>query len=148
MDPIGASPNWEWQGYENSFVEIDGRRLQSVPGGGHWGGGLFIGARDHARFGLLIARNGAWGGRSAALAGLDRPDARALADARQLRLSLVAEPRSRRPGPTCPQSAFSALGAGSNVIWVDPEHDLVVVLRWIDKAAFDGFIDRLLAALN
>ncbi|OYW99315.1 MAG: serine hydrolase, partial [Bosea sp. 32-68-6] len=64
MDPIGASPDWEWQGYETSFVEIDGQRMQSVPGGGHWGGGLFIGARDHARFGLLMARGGEWGGRS------------------------------------------------------------------------------------
>ena len=30
-------------------------------GGGHWGGGLFIPTRDHARVGLLCARNGAWG---------------------------------------------------------------------------------------
>src|SRR5262249_46175523 len=64
MDPIGASHGWEWQGYRNSWVEIDGRRIQSVPGGGHWGGGLFIGARDHARIGLLVSRNGMWGGKS------------------------------------------------------------------------------------
>ncbi|WP_204274001.1 hypothetical protein, partial [Stenotrophomonas maltophilia] len=25
MDPIGASPDWQWQGYRNSFVDIDGR---------------------------------------------------------------------------------------------------------------------------
>ena len=24
MDPIGASPDWEWHGYRNSYVEIDG----------------------------------------------------------------------------------------------------------------------------
>lgn len=63
MDPIGASPDWRWEGYSTSFTEIDGRSIQSVPGGGHWGGGLFIGARDHARFGLLIGRQGDWGGR-------------------------------------------------------------------------------------
>jgi CubicO group peptidase (beta-lactamase class C family) len=147
MDPIGASPNWEWQGYENSFVEIEGRRLQSVPGGGHWGGGLFIGARDHARFGLLIARNGAWGGRS-----LLSPDwiARMLAPSPTLGNYgyLWWLNRGAAARPNVPQSAFSALGAGNNVIWVDPEHDLVVVVRWIHKAAFDGFIDRLLAALD
>ncbi|HJZ14981.1 MAG TPA: hypothetical protein VJ251_05970 [Stellaceae bacterium] len=37
MDPIGASPEWEWHGYRNSYVELDGRRVQSVSGGGHWG---------------------------------------------------------------------------------------------------------------
>jgi hypothetical protein len=37
MDPIGASEGWEWAGYRNSWVEIDGRRMVSVPGGGHWG---------------------------------------------------------------------------------------------------------------
>ena len=31
MDPIGASPDWEWQGYSTSFTEIDGRSIQSVP---------------------------------------------------------------------------------------------------------------------
>ena len=62
MDPIGGSGEWRWVGYDNSFVEIDGQRMQSVPGGGHWGGGMFIGAEDHARFGLLMARGGEWNG--------------------------------------------------------------------------------------
>lgn len=31
-----------------TWEEIDGRRLQSVPGGSHWGGGLWIGARSLA----------------------------------------------------------------------------------------------------
>ncbi|HYZ42232.1 MAG TPA: serine hydrolase, partial [Stellaceae bacterium] len=42
MDPIGGSPDWEWHGYRNSYVEIGGRRVQSVSGGGHWGGGVVI----------------------------------------------------------------------------------------------------------
>ena len=42
MDPIGASQTWQWHGYENSYVEIDGKRMQSVSGGAHWGGGIFI----------------------------------------------------------------------------------------------------------
>src|ERR1700751_619739 len=63
MDPIGASPEWEWHGYRNSYVEIDGRQVQSVSGGGHWGGGVFISARDQARIGLMLLRRGVWGGR-------------------------------------------------------------------------------------
>ena len=40
MDPIGASTTWRWYGYDNSFVNIDGVMVQSVSGGGHFGGGL------------------------------------------------------------------------------------------------------------
>jgi CubicO group peptidase (beta-lactamase class C family) len=60
MDPIGASEIWEWHGYRTSYTELDGKEVQSVSGGGHWGGGLFISSRDHARFGLLFLRGGRW----------------------------------------------------------------------------------------
>ena len=60
MEPIGASSTWRWYGYENSWVDIDGQKMQSVSGGGHWGGGMFINAYDMARFGYLFLRNGKW----------------------------------------------------------------------------------------
>ncbi|MGX5736923.1 serine hydrolase domain-containing protein [Bosea thiooxidans] len=145
MDPVGASQDWEWQGYENSFVEIDGRRIQSVPGGGHWGGGLFIGARDHARFGLLVARKGEWSGRQLlSRAWIERMLAPSPTLGNYGFLWWLARGPAARPN--VPQSAFSALGAGSNIIWADPEQDLVAVLRWINGASSEGFIDRLLAA--
>lgn len=147
MDPIGASQDWDWQGYENSYVEIDGRRIQSVPGGGHWGGGLFIGARDHARFGLLIGRKGAWNGRQLLSQGwVERMLTPSPTLGNYGYLWWLARGPAARPN--VPASAFSALGAGSNVIWVEPDQDLVAVLRWIDKAATDSFVDRLLAALE
>src|SRR5690606_29698129 len=62
-DPIGASDGWQWHGYRNSSVELDGRWVESVSGGGHWGGGLWASTRDHARFGLLMLRRGQWGDR-------------------------------------------------------------------------------------
>lgn len=62
MDPIGASTTWRWTGYDNSWTVIDGSRMQSVSGGGHHGGGMFINTLDQARFGLLFARNGNWTG--------------------------------------------------------------------------------------
>src|SRR5438477_1657946 len=40
MDPIGASSTWRWFGYENSWIVLDGGAVQSVTGGGHWGGGM------------------------------------------------------------------------------------------------------------
>src|SRR6266478_4179224 len=56
MEPIGASSTWRWYGYDNSWVDIDGRKVQSMSGGGHWGGGMFINAYDMARFGYLFLR--------------------------------------------------------------------------------------------
>lgn len=145
MDPIGASGDWVWNGYENSFVEIDGRRMQSVPGGAHWGGGLVIPTLDHARFGLLIARGGRWGERR-------------LLSRRWIDAMLSPSPTLERYGylwwlnrgpearATVPETAVFALGAGTNAIWIDPAQDLVAVVRWIDGAALDGFVERLLAA--
>ncbi|GIR54718.1 MAG: hypothetical protein CM15mP62_21890 [Rhodospirillaceae bacterium] len=46
MDPINASQTWEWHGYENSWINLGGRQMQSVSGGSHWGGGLFINSLD------------------------------------------------------------------------------------------------------
>ncbi len=60
MDPIGASTTWRWWGYKNSFVNIDGIMTQSVSGGGHSGGGIWINTLDQARFGLLFARQEKW----------------------------------------------------------------------------------------
>jgi CubicO group peptidase (beta-lactamase class C family) len=58
MDPIGASSSWHWEGYENSWVDVGGKRMKSMTGGGHFGGGMFINAYDMARFGYLFLRNG------------------------------------------------------------------------------------------
>ena len=145
MDPIGASASWHWHGYRTSWTEIDGRPVQSVSGGSHWGGGMFISARDHARFGLLVARGGNWRGRQ-------------LVPATFIKDMLSPSPTNESYGylwwlnrgasrhRMAPPTSVFALGAGSNIIWIEPERDLVAVLRWIDKAAVGGFLSRLLAA--
>lgn len=43
---------------------------------------------------------------------------------------------------------YAARGAGSNVIWIDPEHDLVVVVRWIDKASIAGFLELVVKSVE
>ena len=147
MNPIGASGTWEWLGYSTSWVEVGGRRVQSVPGGSHWGGGLFISTLDHARFGLLIARRGLWAGRqilSESWIGRMVQPSPTLANYGYL-WWLNTGPSAN---PALPATAFSAMGAGSNIIWIDPEHDLVAVIRWIDKAAVDPFLSRLVGALR
>lgn len=52
----------------------------------------------------------------------------------------------RKLFPSAPESSIFALGAGRNVIWLDPDRDLVVVLRWIDDNSADGVVQRVLAA--
>ncbi len=147
MRPIGASTDWEWHGYSNSKVTIDGREISSVSGGGHWGGGMFIGSRDHARMGLLMLRRGQWAGR------------RLLSESW---IDQAVTPCAIQPGyglmwwlntvggqsASAPRSAYFARGAGCHAICVDPEHDMVAVVRWIDRAAVSGFFDRLMAALH
>ncbi len=95
MEPIGASSTWRWHGYENSWIELDGRRVQSVAGGGHWGGGMFINAYDMARFGYLFLRNGRWNGRPARRGAVDQAGAHADAAQPGVRLrQLVLEYRA------------------------------------------------------
>jgi CubicO group peptidase (beta-lactamase class C family) len=148
MDPIGASNTWRWYGYDNSWVNVDGVMMQSVSGGGHWGGGMQISARDQARFGLLTLRHGRW------------KDRVLLSEAflAKARTPTAAQPTygfmnyflntGRTPLPSAPESAYYHLGNGANVIYCDPEHDLVVVLRWIDARALDGIVQRVLAAVR
>ena len=142
MDPIGASDTWQWHGYENSYVEIGGKRVQSVSGGGHWGGGVWVSTWDHARFGYLHLRRGRWGDRQI----LSETWIKTATDARRGQpgygcLWWLNTGRVRYP--SAPESSFFAIGAGSNIIWIDPEHDIVAVVRWIDSAAVDGFIARV-----
>jgi CubicO group peptidase (beta-lactamase class C family) len=146
MDPIGASRDWEWQPYREAWVTIDGVRMPSVPGGSHWGGGLWMSTRDHARFGLLVQRRGRWQGRELVPAGwID-----------QMLRPCPVNPEygflwwlntGRRGLPSAPASSFAARGAGSNVIWIDPDREIVAVIRWIARPQVDAFLARLLAAV-
>lgn len=147
MRPIGASATWTWQPYAKSWVEIDGRRLPSVPGGSHWGGGLWMSTRDHARLGLLVAGGGRWDGRAvlseAWVADLRRPCP--LNPEYGLLWWLNT---GQRQFPSAPASCFAARGAGSNLVWIDPEHDLVAVVRWIDRNSIDPFLALVLASVR
>lgn len=148
MDPIGASPTWRWYGYDNSYIVLDGRVVQSVSGGGHWGGGLFINARDMARYGLLTLRRGQWKGK------------RILSES-WVSQALTPTPAEltygymnwflntdRKYAAAAPANAFIHVGNGTNIIYCDPTNDIVAVVRWIENGSVNPFIEKLLSAVT
>ena len=52
----------------------------------------------------------------------------------------------QRQWPSAPPSTFCHLGNGTNAVCVLPDHDMVVVLRWIRGNAVDGVLKRLIEA--
>jgi CubicO group peptidase (beta-lactamase class C family) len=147
MDPIGASADWRWDGYRNSTVTIDGKEMISVPGGGHWGGGIVISARDLALMGLLVAQGGAWNGKQILPKGWIEELVKPCPVAPFYGLMWWLNGNKRQFAAASEKSHF-ALGWGSHIVWIDPDNDLVTVLRWIDHNQSAGFVERLLGALG
>jgi len=148
MEPIGASSTWRWYGYDNAWIDLDGTRIQSMTGGGHWGGGMFISAWDMARFGYLFLRNGRWNDRelvSPKWIDMARSPGPANQNYGYMNWFLNT---ARKPLPSAPASAVTFQGNGSNIIYIDWENDLVVVVRWIQQRALDDFLGRVLGSLT
>lgn len=146
MDPIGASADWEWHGYRNSTITVGGKPMHSVAGGSHWGGGVFVHARDQARIGLLMQRGGVWG------------EKRILSEDWIARCRVPCDLNAnygylwwlntgRARYPSAPAGSYYAMGAGGNLTWIDPEHDLVAVLRWTNPGAADKFMAQVMPAI-
>ncbi|MHA4806685.1 serine hydrolase domain-containing protein [Flavitalea flava] len=148
MDPIGASNTWRWNGYRNSWIVLDGQPVQSVSGGGHWGGGLFINAYDMARFGLLTLHGGNWNGKQ-------------LISRQWIKQALTPTPVKQDYGymnwflntdrkllPSAPVTAFMHMGNGINFIYVDPENGMVAVVRWLENGNADGMVKKILEAIR
>jgi CubicO group peptidase (beta-lactamase class C family) len=128
MTVIGASSTWQWIPYVNSYADVDGQQMASVSGGTRWGGGVWINALDMARFGYLWLRSGRWGDRQiippayvkqALTASAHGPD-----------YGFLWWLNTKGGAKTLPVNSYQAQGAGSNTIFVSPDHDLVIVWRW------------------
>jgi len=156
-EPVGASRRWEWHGYHNSDVAVDGQRLRSVSGGGHWGGGLWIPTRDLGRFGQLLLRDGRWDDDRV----LSAEYVEAATEPCELNENyglLFWLNTDRALWPDAPASSFAALGHGQNALWIDPEHDVVAAVRWLRLAerrdevdhqpALNGLLGRLVDAVE
>lgn len=146
LTPIGGSQDWRWEGYTTSNVEIDGQTIQSVSGGGHWGGGVCIHANDQALIGQLMLNDGLWHGTRILPQGWVTLSTTPCAIKPDYGLLWWLNPNGAYQSNASPASYF-AIGAGGNVTWIDPTHDLVAVLRWIDMAALNDFIALAMSAL-
>jgi CubicO group peptidase (beta-lactamase class C family) len=148
MDPIGASNTWRWTGYRNAWIVLDGQVVQSVSGGGHWGGGMFINAYDMARYGLLTLNKGNWNGRqliSEQWINQSRTPTAAQPTYGYMNFFLNTD---KKYLPSAPASAFVHVGNGTNIIYVDTDNDIVMVVRWIENNAIDGMVKALLDAFK
>lgn len=147
MRPIGASDDWSWVGYDNAWVDVAGQRVQSVPGGTHWGGGMSIGSVDQALIGQLFLDDGQANGRQIVSSEWMR----------RMRVPCAIAPfygylvwlnHERRVFPSLPASSYFAIGAGSSFMWIEPERRMVLVVRWLDPDHADGFFGRVLQAVD
>jgi CubicO group peptidase (beta-lactamase class C family) len=147
LRPLGGGADFRWLGYDDAWVDIDGQRVQSVPGGSHWGGGVSISARDQARIGQLLLDEG-------------RHEGRQLLPAQWVQ-------RMQQPCAVAPfygwlawlnrdgamfgdasRASWFMFGAGGHYVWIDPAHQSVAVVRWLDSAHAGGFVSRVAQALG
>jgi len=146
MDPIGASATWRWHGYENSYVQLDGTMMQSVSGGGHHGGGIFINTLDQARFGLLFLRKGKWKNQQLVSEGwvnaIHQPSA-----ANKSYGFMWWTNRENELG-NISKDIYYANGYGGNYIVIDNEHDLVIAVRWLDSQKLGELVRMVIGAVE
>jgi CubicO group peptidase (beta-lactamase class C family) len=147
MDPIGASSTWRWYGYRNSWIVLDGQPVQSVSGGGHWGGGMFMNAYDMARFGLLTLHGGNWKGKQLiSKQWIDQSLTPTTANTGYGYMNWFLN-TDKKLLTSAPEKAWVHIGNGTNMIYCDTEHDLIIVARWIDNKAMDGLVGAVLKSI-
>ncbi|MFC0388903.1 serine hydrolase domain-containing protein [Muricoccus vinaceus] len=144
MEPIGASPDWRWEGYRTSVVDIGGEPVVSVPGGGHWGGGIVTHAEDQARLGLLMLNDGTWDGRRILPEGWVAASGEPVALHPDYGLLWWLNRSGRFPAAD--RNSLVAVGAGGNTIWIEPASRIVAVFRWLHPDALAETVSRIAEA--
>ncbi len=153
LKPIGGGADFAWRGYDDAWTDIvdsrDGvkRKMQSVPGGTHWGGGVSISARDQARIGQLVLNDGAFNGQQIIPADWIRSMQTPCAIAPFYgRLMWLNPDGTQFPGAS--QQASFMIGAGGHYVWIEPKHDAVVVVSWLDSNHAPEFVERVATAFG
>ena len=147
LDPAFGPDTGVWDGWgERTTIALPARLVEVVVGGGHWGGGLSGTVDRHAALGRLVLGRGLL-------------DGRRLVSGEVLDALLTPCPlqpvygglwwlnTGRRLHPRASTRAVFALGIGTTTIWVEPDHDLVAVARWITPEGFAAFVAAVAEAM-
>lgn len=147
MDPVGASTTWRWFGYDHAWTNVDGIKMQSVTGGGHSGGGVFVSTLDQARFGLLFLNNGKW------------KDQQLISKDWVKSATTASKPNPSygfmwwlNQGPRAWKNVdephlFYAAGFGGNFVVIDQKRQLMVVTRWLEPRQIGQMMELVLDSL-
>ncbi|WP_235298975.1 serine hydrolase domain-containing protein [Portibacter marinus] len=147
MDKIGASSTWRWYGYDNSWVNIDGVKMQSVSGGGHSGGGIFISTMDHARFGYLISNDGKWkNDQLLSSEWMEMAVSPSKANPSYGFMWWLNDKEGSRHMEGINEEVFYAAGFGGNYIVIDKQNELVIVTRWLEPRFLKDFLKMVYTA--
>jgi len=148
MDPIGASTTWRWMGYDHAWVTLDGKKMQTVTGGGHSGGGVFISTEDHARFGLLFLNEGNWHGQQIiSKEWITNVQNSSAANASYGYMWWLNRGDKKWEGID-DETIYYAAGFGGNYIIIDKTNNMVIVTRWLEPNKLGLFLNKLYAAIN
>lgn len=140
MQAVGASDSWSWHGYDNSWVVLEnGSRVQSVPGGGHWGGGVVISAGDQLLLAQLMMNGGVAGGQSI----ISREWIEQMltpCDIAPWYGYFTWLNKNKAVSSAASEESYFCLGIGGQLVWHDPAAKLIAVFRWIDADHTETFI--------
>lgn len=146
LDPIGVEPGWSWRGLRQMRTTLAGGETAEVTtGGSHWGGGLWLTGEDLARYGQLHLNGGEWDGRRLVSEDWCRMMLQPTPPRPAYGLMWWRNPEAGSDGgspagalagedafyPGSGVRGFAASGTGEQIVWCDPDRDLVAVVRWV-----------------
>jgi CubicO group peptidase (beta-lactamase class C family) len=125
-------------------VNVDGQMIESVSGGGHFGGGIFINTLDQARFGLLFLRKGKW--KNQQLVSEQWVNSVNQRSSANKSYGLMWWTNEEDQLGNISKKIYYANGFGGNFIVVDNEHDLVIVARWLEPNKIGELVRLVISA--
>ena len=144
--PVGGGRDFRWEGYDDAWVEIDGRRPNACLRAPTACAGVTISARDQARIAQMLLAGGVHEGRQLIardwVRRLHQPSAVA-----PFYGWLTWLNGDGRMFPAASRASWFMVGAGGQYVWIDPDNEAVVVARWLDGAHSQGFVGRVAEAL-
>jgi len=109
---------------------------------------MLINAYDLARFGLLTMHKGMWNGeRIVSEEWIDLSTTPTDIQPTYGFMNFYLN-TGRTQHPSSPEYVWTHTGAGSNLVYVDPTNELVIVSRWIQGGAFSEVVQTVIDAMG